>query len=61
MPIIEMENVSFTYREGSKPALKGIDLKVEEGEFIGVIGPHRRREVQLVLGNDRRCTTDPAR
>jgi energy-coupling factor transport system ATP-binding protein len=39
MPIIEMEKVSFTYKEGSKPALKNIDLAINEGEFVGIIGP----------------------
>ncbi len=39
MPIIEIENVSFTYRESNKPALKNINLEIEEGEFVGVIGP----------------------
>ena len=39
MPIIEIENVNFTYRESSKPALKNVSLEIEEGEFIGVIGP----------------------
>jgi energy-coupling factor transport system ATP-binding protein len=39
MPIIELENVSFTYRESNKPALQQIDLTIEEGEFVGVIGP----------------------
>jgi len=39
MPIIELEQVSFTYKEGSKPALTGIDLEINEGEFVGIIGP----------------------
>lgn len=39
MPIIELDDVSFTYRDANKPALKNITLSIEEGEFIGIIGP----------------------
>jgi len=38
MPIIEMEDVTFTYRGASRAALKNISLTVEAGEFVGVIG-----------------------
>lgn len=39
MAFIELENVSFTYRDASKPALQSIHLTIEQGEFIGIIGP----------------------
>jgi energy-coupling factor transport system ATP-binding protein len=39
--MIELEGVSFTYRSGSAdavPALRDIDLRLEPGEFVAVIG-----------------------
>ncbi len=38
---IECENLTYTYNAGSpfaSPALKGVDLTVEAGEFYGIIG-----------------------
>ncbi len=35
--VIEINNLSHTYR-GDVKALKGIDLQIKEGEFIGIIG-----------------------
>ena len=39
-PLIELHNVVKNYRSeaGIFPALKGIDLRVEQGEFLGIIG-----------------------
>lgn len=40
MPIV-LENVSYTYMSGSPlsfPALHGVSLTIQEGEFLGVIG-----------------------
>ncbi|HID87560.1 MAG TPA: ATP-binding cassette domain-containing protein [Anaerolineae bacterium] len=38
MAIIELENVTFTYRGAKVPALRNFSLSVEEGEFVGIIG-----------------------
>lgn len=40
-PIIATENLSKTYRVGKVdvPALRGVDLIVQEGEFLAVVGP----------------------
>ncbi|MDR1253496.1 MAG: energy-coupling factor transporter ATPase [Oscillospiraceae bacterium] len=41
MPIIETKNLSFIYGKGTsieKLAIKNINLKIESGEFIGIIG-----------------------
>ncbi len=39
--VIELDGIQKTYRIGESeyPVLKGIDLKIEEGEFIALMGP----------------------
>ncbi len=39
-PLIELKNVvkNYTTEAGVFPALKGIDLRIERGEFLGIIG-----------------------
>lgn len=41
MSIVEFEGVRKTYRVGDQEihALDGIDLRIEEGEFVAIIGP----------------------
>jgi energy-coupling factor transporter ATP-binding protein EcfA2 len=39
MALIELKNINFTYRQSKTPALKNINLAIEKGEFVGVIGP----------------------
>ncbi len=51
-PIIELEDVSFAYDIGP-PALEHITLRVEEGEFLGLVGPNgggKSTLLKLVLG-----------
>ncbi len=38
MSLLSLENVRFTYRRGTEPALRGLDLQVSEGEWVGVLG-----------------------
>ena len=41
MPILEAKNLTYTYSVGSpfeKTAVDHIDLQIEEGEFVGIIG-----------------------
>ncbi len=38
MSLIELNNVEFSYEEQAEPALTGIDLEVEKGEFVGIVG-----------------------
>ncbi|MBU1950341.1 MAG: metal ABC transporter ATP-binding protein, partial [Candidatus Eisenbacteria bacterium] len=37
-PVIVFKNLSFSY--GSFPVLQNIDLTIERGEFLGVVGPN---------------------
>jgi energy-coupling factor transport system ATP-binding protein len=39
MALIELKDVSFTYRGSKTLALKNISLSIEPGEFVGIIGP----------------------
>lgn len=39
MAIIELRNVSFAYKDSNTLALSHVNLSVEKGEFVGVIGP----------------------
>jgi len=34
-----VEEVTFTYKTGEQPALRGVTCAVEDGEFVGVTGP----------------------
>lgn len=38
-PVIQIEDVSFAYPFGP-PVLEHIDLEVDEGEFVGLVGPN---------------------
>ncbi len=41
MPIIKLENIRHSYKVGSGSllVLKGIDLSIEQGEFVAIMGP----------------------
>jgi zinc transport system ATP-binding protein len=50
-PIIELAAVNFSY--GAAPVLSHIDLRVEEGEFLGIVGPNaggKSTLLKLILG-----------
>ena len=36
--IVEFQNVHFTYPEDSRESLCGIDLSIQEGSFVAVLG-----------------------
>ncbi len=37
--LVDIENLKFKYTSSEEVVLKGIDFKVEKGEFVGIIGP----------------------
>ena len=41
MAILEMTQIKKTYHKGEREvhALRGVDLGIEEGEFLSVVGP----------------------
>ena len=38
MPFIEIESVSYSYPESSRPALGGVSVTIGEGEYVAVVG-----------------------
>ncbi len=36
--MISIENLSFTYKGSDKPALNNINLTIQKGDFVGIIG-----------------------
>jgi energy-coupling factor transporter ATP-binding protein EcfA2 len=38
-PLVELNNVTFSYSRGTLPAIANISLKINTGEFVALIGP----------------------
>ena len=38
-PVIELDRVTFSYPQAETPTLTDISLRVEPGEFLGIVGP----------------------
>ena len=50
-PVIEVRDLSFSY--GTLPVLEGVNLQVQGGEFLGIVGPNaggKSTLLKLVLG-----------
>ncbi len=45
---VVVEDLSFTYPDG-QPALRGVNLSVEDGEALGIIGPNGAGKTTLLL------------
>jgi zinc transport system ATP-binding protein len=56
MPLaVELDGVAFGYRPGQR-VLEGVDLRIEEGEFVAVAGPNgggKTTLIRIVLGLER--------
>jgi len=48
MVAVELRNVSFAYPDG-RAALRGVSLKIEEAESVGLIGPNGAGKSTLLL------------
>lgn len=49
--VIEVRDLSFSY--GAAPVLEGVNLRVEAGEFLGIVGPNaggKSTLLKLILG-----------
>jgi zinc transport system ATP-binding protein len=49
--VVELQEVSFRYN--SVPVLEGINLQIEDGEFLGIVGPNaggKSTLLRLILG-----------
>jgi energy-coupling factor transport system ATP-binding protein len=50
MAVVELQGLTYHYPLTEKPALKGITLEVEEGEFLAIIGPNGAGKSTLCYG-----------
>jgi ABC-type bacteriocin/lantibiotic exporter with double-glycine peptidase domain len=46
---LTLKNACFTYPEGDRPALEGVDLVIKKGETVGIIGPSGSGKSTLAL------------
>jgi len=50
--IIEIQDYSWQYLNTDRPALKNINLTIEEGSFVGIIGPNGSGKTTLAYSMD---------
>jgi zinc transport system ATP-binding protein len=51
--LVEISNLDFAYGAGVQPVLKGVDLRIESGTTMGLIGPNgggKTTLIRLLLG-----------
>ncbi len=49
MPVIRMENFGWRYEGQERWALRGVNLSVEQGEFVAIVGPNDSGKSTLVM------------
>ena len=47
--VVEIKDLTVQYADTDIPALKGINLSVEKGEFVGILGSHGAGKTSLCL------------
>lgn len=49
--ILELKNIGKKYqaKNGEIEALKNVNLKVQEGEFVSIIGPSRMWKIYIIV------------
>jgi len=45
---LKLENISYTYPNASKPSISEVNLEINQGDFIGLIGPSGAGKTTLV-------------
>ncbi len=50
--VIEINNYSWKYTNTRTPAIEGINLTIEEGSFVGIIGPNGSGKTTLAYSMD---------
>ena len=45
---LKLENISYTYPNSSKPSISDVNLEINQGDFIGLIGPSGAGKTTLV-------------
>jgi ABC-type bacteriocin/lantibiotic exporter with double-glycine peptidase domain len=45
---LKLENISYTYPNASSPSISKVNLEINQGDFIGLIGPSGAGKTTLV-------------